>query len=420
MTQQLDTDRLDLRPSARALELRDLLVEFMQRHVFPAEADYHAHRLARGVDDHSVPPVVEILKTEARRRGLWNLFLPATSGISQLDYAMLAEITGWSLELAPEAINGQAPDTGNMELLHLFGTDEQKATWLAPLLDGKIRSGFAMTEPAVASSDATNIETSIERDGDHYVVNGRKWWTSGAADPRCAVLAVMGKTDPDAPRHVQQSIILVPIDTPGVTVIRDVPVFGRHDQHGHCEVLFENVHVPASNLLGQEGGGFAMAQARLGPGRIHHCMRALGAAERALSMMVTRSQSRVAFGKPLAEQGLVQSDIAECRLAIDQARLMCQQTSRIIDLHGNKAAANHVAMAKVVVPRVATQVIDRAIQVHGGAGVSNDVPLAAMWGWHRAMRIFDGPDEVHIRSIAKNELRRPSLFDLPVPTGGVV
>ncbi|MFB9783580.1 MULTISPECIES: acyl-CoA dehydrogenase family protein [Rhodococcus] len=417
MTQPFDVDHLDLRPSSHALELRDLLIEFMQEHVFPAEVDYHAHRCAMGVEDHTLPPVVKTLKIEARRRGLWNLFLPATSGISQLDYAMLAEITGWSLELAPEAMNGQAPDTGNMELLHLFGTDEQKKTWLAPLLDGTIRSGFAMTEPAVASSDATNIETLIERDGGDYVINGRKWWTSGAADPRCAVLVVIGKTDPTAAGHVQQSMVLVPTGAPGVTIVRDVPVFGRHDQHGHCEVLFKDVRVPASHLLGQEGGGFAMAQARLGPGRIHHCMRALGAAERALSMMVTRSKSRMAFGKPLAEQGLVQSDIAESRLAIDQARLMCQQTSRIIDLHGNKAAANHVALAKVVVPRVATQVIDRAIQVHGGAGVSDDVPLAAMWGWHRAMRIFDGPDEVHIRSIARNELQRPSLFDLSISAG---
>jgi acyl-CoA dehydrogenase len=418
MTLPFDVDELDLRPSARALELRELLVDLMQQHVFPAEAAYHAYRAEKGIDDHTLPPVVEELKAEACRRGLWNLFLPATSGIGQLDYAMLAEITGWSLELAPEAINGQAPDTGNMELLHLFGSDEQKARWLDPLLDGTIRSGFAMTEPDVASSDATNIETRIERDGADYVINGRKWWTSGAADPRCAVLVVMGKTDPDAARHLQQSMVLVPTDTPGVTIVRDVPVFGRHDQHGHCEVLLEDVRVPASYLLGEEGGGFAMAQARLGPGRIHHCMRALGAAERALSMMVSRSQSRVAFGGPLAEQGLVQSDIAESRLAIDQARLMCQQTARIIDLHGNKAAANHVSLAKVVVPRVATQVIDRAIQVHGGAGVSDDVPLAAMWGWHRAMRIFDGPDEVHLRSIAKNELRRPPPFDLPTTTGG--
>lgn len=417
MNQSFAIDQLDFRPSERALELRGLLMDFMQGHVFPAEAEYHAYRRAAGVHDHTLPPVVETLKKEARKQGLWNLFLPAISGISQLDYAMLAEITGWSLELAPEAINGQAPDTGNMELLHLFGTPEQKSRWLEPLLDGTIRSGFAMTEPAVASSDATNIETRIERDGDDFVINGRKWWTSGAADPRCAVLVVMGKTNPEAPRHVQQSMLLVPSETPGVRIVRDVPIFGRYDQHGHCEVLFDDVRVPASYLLGEEGGGFAMAQARLGPGRIHHCMRALGAAERALSMMVTRSQSRVAFGKPLAEQGLVQSNIAESRLAIDQARLMCQQTAKIIDLHGNKAAANYVALSKVIVPRVATQVLDRAIQIHGGAGVSDDLPLAAMWGWHRAMRIFDGPDEVHLRSIAKNELRRYQLFDLPGHVG---
>ncbi|MBF4162704.1 acyl-CoA dehydrogenase family protein [Nocardioides sp. CBS4Y-1] len=388
----------------------------MQERVFPAEASYHAYRAAQGVADHTLPPVVEQLKTEARRRGLWNLFLPAISGIGQLDYAMLAEVTGWSHDLAPEAINGQAPDTGNMELLHLFGTDGQRSRWLQPLLDGTIRSAFAMTEPAVASSDATNIETRIVRDGTDYVINGRKWWTSGAADPRCALLVVMGKTDPEAARQRQQSMVLVPTTTPGVSIVRDVPVFGRHDQHGHCEVLFDDVRVPASHLLGEEGGGFAMAQARLGPGRIHHCMRALGAAERALSMMVERAGSRVAFGRPLAEQGLVQSDIAESRLAIDQARLLCQQTARIIDLHGNKAASHQVALAKVAVPRVAMQVIDRAIQVHGGAGVSDDVPLAAMWGWHRAMRIFDGPDEVHLRSIAREELRRAPLFDLSAPT----
>jgi acyl-CoA dehydrogenase len=412
MTQPIDVDQLDLRPSDRALELRDVLVDFMEQHVFPAEGEYHAYRQAVARDDHSVPPVVETLKSEARRRGLWNLFLPAVSGISQLDYAMLAEITGWSMELAPEAINGAAPDTGNMELLHLFGTAEQQATWLAPLLDGTIRSAFAMTEPGVASSDATNIETRVERDGGDFVINGRKWWTSGAADPRCAVLIVMGKTDPEAARHLQQSMLLVPIETPGVTIVRDIPVFGRNDQHGHAEVLLEDVRVPAENLLGDVGGGFAMAQARLGPGRIHHCMRALGVAERALSLMVSRSKHRVAFGKPLAEQGLVQSDIAESRLAIDQARLMCQQTSRIIDVHGNKAAANHVALAKVIVPRVAAQVLDRAIQVHGGAGISDDVPLAAMWGFQRAMRIFDGPDEVHVRSIAKHELGRSPLFDV--------
>lgn len=397
---------LDLRPSERGLALRAELIDFMHGHVFPAEHDYESYRRDAGPDDHLVPPVVEDLKKLARSRGLWNLFLPAESGIGQLDYAGLAEITGWSLHLAPEATNGQAPDTGNMELLHLFGTDEQKQRWLRPLLDGEIRSAFSMTEVAVASSDATNIETRIERDGDHYVINGRKWWTSGAADPRCTLLIVMGKTDPDAATHRQQSMVLVPVDTPGVTIVRDVPVFGRHDQHGHCEVTYHDVRVPVSNILGEEGAGFAVAQARLGPGRIHHCMRALGAAERALALMATRAKSRVAFGRPLAEQGTIQQEIAESRVAIDQARLLCQHAAKTIDVHGNKAAAQLVSAAKVSVPRVALQVIDRAIQVHGGAGVSDDVPLAAMYGWHRSMRIFDGPDEVHLRSLAKTELRK--------------
>lgn len=406
LTPRIDAAALDLRPSARALELRSALIDFMHERVFPAEHAYEEFRAGAGPDDHAVPPVVEELKKEARARGLWNLFLPAESGISQLDYAGLAEITGWSLHLAPEAINSQAPDTGNMELLHLFGTAEQKQRWLEPLLDGTIRSAFSMTEIAVASSDATNIETSIERDGDSYVINGRKWWTSGAADPRCRLLIVMGKTDPAAATHRQQSMILVPIDTPGVRVVRDVPVFGRHDQHGHVEVEYTDVRVPAENLLGAEGSGFALAQARLGPGRIHHCMRALGATERALALLVNRAKERVAFGAPLATQGVVQQQIAESRIAVDQARLLCQVASKIIDEQGNKAAAPYVSAAKVAVPRVALEVIDRAIQVHGGAGVSDDVPLAAMYGWHRAMRIFDGPDEVHVRTIAKNELRR--------------
>ncbi|MGV2984226.1 acyl-CoA dehydrogenase family protein [Microbacterium sp. AGC85] len=397
---------LDLTPSPRARRLRESLIEFMNEHVMPSEHEYHAYRAAAGPQDHTLPPVVETLKEEARRRGLWNLFLPAESGISQLDYAGLAEISGWSMELAPEAINGQAPDTGNMELLHMFGSVQQRAQWLVPLLDGKIRSAFAMTEPDVASSDATNIETRIERDGDSYVINGRKWWTSGAADERCRVLFVMGKTDTSAPRHRQQSMLLVPRDTAGVTVVRDVPVFGRHDQHGHCEVIFENVRVPVKNLLGEEGAGFAIAQARLGPGRIHHCMRALGAAERALALMVKRANTRIAFGRPLAEQGTIRADIAESRISIDQARLICQHAARVIDLHGNAAAATLVSMAKVSIPRVALQVIDRAIQVHGGEGVSDDLPLAALYGWHRAMRIFDGPDEVHLRGIAKAELSR--------------
>lgn len=405
MTDPYDVSGLDLTPSARARELRAELVDFMNTSVFPAEHDYHAYRAEQGPQDHTLPPVVEELKAQARERGLWNLFLPAVSGISNLDYAGLAEITGWSLELAPEALNCQAPDTGNMELLHLFGTPEQKRQWLEPLMDGTVRSVFSMTEKDVASSDATNIETRIERDGDEYVVNGRKWWSSGAADERARLFIVMGKTDPGLERHRQQSMLLVPRDTPGLTIVRDVPVFGRHDQHGHCEVLFEDVRVPVENLLGEEGGGFAMAQARLGPGRIHHCMRALGAAERALQLMVQRSQSRVAFGKPLADQGLVQAAIAESRISIAQARLLCQHASAVIDAAGNKAAAPLVSQAKVSVPRVALEVIDRAIQVHGGMGVSDDVPLAAMYGWHRAMRIFDGPDEVHLRTIARTELR---------------
>ncbi|WP_327436943.1 acyl-CoA dehydrogenase family protein [Arthrobacter sp. SLBN-100] len=329
-------------------------------------------------------------------------------------------MSGWSLELAPEAINSQAPDSGNMELLHMFGTTQQRRTWLEPLLEGSIRSAFAMTEPQVASSDATNIETRIERDGQDYVINGRKWWTSGAADPRCQVLIVMGKTDPGAPRHRQQSMVLVPRDAPGVEILRSVPVFGRQDQHGHCEVAFHNVRVPAANLLGGEGEGFTAAQARLGPGRIHHCMRAIGAAERALSLMSNRAQSRVAFGKPLADQGVIQQQIAESRIAVDQARLFCQHAAATIDEHGNKAAAQLVSMVKVAVPRMAGEIIDRAIQIHGAAGVSDDVPLAAMWGWHRAMRIFDGPDEAHLRSIATRELRAPHRFTFPTgaPTSG--
>lgn len=397
-------------PSAHAADLRDSMVLFMRERVLPAEAEYLAHRRSVGPDDHVVPPVVEQLKRQAREQGLWNLFLPAESGLTQLEYAPIAELSGWSNDLAPEAINCQAPDTGNMELLHLLGTDEQKRTWLEPLLAGEIRSAFAMTEPEVASSDATNIATSILRDGDEYVVSGRKWWTSGAMDPRCAVLIVMGKTDPTAPKHRQQTMVIVPRDTPGVTVVRDYPVFGHHDQHGHAEVRFDKVRVPASNVVGEEGGGFAAAQARLGPGRIHHCMRALGAAERALALMVQRAQERVAFGSPLSDQGVVRQQIAESRLEIEQARLLCYRACHVIDTAGNKAARDLVAMAKVAVPRAATAVIDRAIQIHGGAGVTDVTPLAAMYGWHRAMRLFDGPDEVHLRSIAKQELARTPVL----------
>jgi acyl-CoA dehydrogenase len=401
---------LGVAPSDRAVQLRESLVEFMRERVLPAEQAYEDYRRQVGPDDHTVPPVVEELKVEARARGLWNLFLPAESGLTQLEYAPLAELSGWSHDLAPEAMNCQAPDTGNMELLHLVATAEQKEQWLEPLLDGRIRSAFAMTEPEVASSDATNIATSVVRDGDEYVINGRKWWASGAADPRCALLIVMGKTDPEAPAHRQQSMVLVPMDTPGVRNLRSLPVFGRQDQHGHSEILLEDVRVPVSNLLGEEGGGFAAAQARLGPGRIHHCMRALGAAERGLALMVARAKSRSAFGGPLADQGVVVQQIAESRVEIEQARLICLQASHVIDTAGNKAAKDLVAMAKVAVPRAVTQVLDRAIQVHGGAGVSDDTPLAAMWGWHRAMRLFDGPDEVHLRALGRAELRREPVL----------
>ncbi|WP_037182203.1 acyl-CoA dehydrogenase family protein [Rhodococcoides fascians] len=389
-------------PSARTVELLDRLQGFMDGSVFPAEREYDEY--CATTDGHAAPPIIETLKTEARALGLWNLFLPAESGLTNLEYAPLAELSGWCNELAPEAMNCQAPDTGNMEILHLFGTEEQKAQWLEPLLAGTIRSAFSMTEPDVASSDATNITTSIVRDGTDYVINGRKWWTSGANDPRCAVLIVMGKIDPAASRHRQQSMVLVPIETAGVRILRSTPVFSRQDRHGHAEVVYEDVRVPVSNLIGEEGGGFAIAQARLGPGRIHHCMRAIGAAERALALMVDRAQSRSAFGGPLADKGVIQQSIAESRLAIEQVRLLCHKAAWTIDTHGNKEARDLVAMVKVQAPRTATAVIDRAIQVFGGAGVTDDTPLARMYGWHRAMRIFDGPDEVHLRAIALREL----------------
>ncbi|MCW2646008.1 MAG: fadE2 [Pseudonocardiales bacterium] len=397
---------MDFSLSPRAEELAQSMWDFLVAEVLPAEADYDAYREAAGPHDHTVPPVVETLKRSARERGLWNLFLPALSGLNNVEYASLAEISGWSTEIMPEAINCQAPDTGNMETLHLFGTEEQRKEWLEPLLDGVIRSSFLMTEPAVASSDASNIECRIRRDGDDYVVDGLKWWASGANDPRCRILIVMGKTDPDAPKHRKQSMILVPIDTPGVTVRRSLPVFGRQDQHGHAEIELQSVRVPAANLLAEEGDGFRIAQARLGPGRIHHCMRAIGAADRALSMMIERAQTRIAFGAPLADQGLVQNAIAQSRLEIEQARLLTLKAAWMIDRHGAKAAGTEIAAIKIVAPTVATLVIDRAIQIHGGAGVSDDLPLAKSYAWHRAMRIFDGPDEVHIRSLARSELRR--------------
>jgi acyl-CoA dehydrogenase len=397
---------MDFAPSPHGQELAGRLQEFLVTRVLPAEQEYDDFRAAAGADDHTVPPVVERLKGEARALGLWNLFLPDVSGLSNVEYAPLAEITGWSNDLLPEAVNCQAPDTGNMETLHLFATPEQRERWLQPLLEGEIRSAFAMTEPQVASSDATNIECSMVRDGDDYVVNGRKWWASGANDPRCRILIVMGKTDPDGPAHRQQSMLLVPVDTPGVDIVRSLPVFGRQDQHGHAEILLRDVRVPLTNLLGAEGDGFTIAQARLGPGRIHHCMRAIGAAERALSMMVERARTRVAFGSPLAEQGTVQAAIAESRLEIEQVRLLTLKAAWLIDRHGAKGARTEIAAIKVAAPRVATAVIDRAIQVHGGLGICDDVPLARMYGWHRAMRIFDGPDEVHLRTMARAELRR--------------
>ena len=399
--------------SAKGRDYHQRLSEFMIEHVFPAEPSYEAYRHAAGPDDHTVPPVVEELKKLAKDRGLWNLFLPAESGLTNVEYAPLAELTGWSMELAPEATNCAAPDTGNMETLHLFANEAQRKQWLEPLLNGDIRSAFAMTEPAVASSDARNIETTMLRDGDDYVINGRKWWISGAADPRCKILIVMGRTNPDAASHQQQSMILVPIDTPGVSVERSLPVFGWQDQHGHCELTFDNVRVPVANLLGEEGGGFVIAQARLGPGRIHHCMRAIGVAERAMALMVDRVNKRIAFGKPLAEQGVVQQQVALSRNEIDQARLLCHKAAWAIDEHGNqsKEARQLVAMIKAVAPQMACNVLDRAIQVHGAAGVSDDTVLARLYGWHRAMRLFDGPDEVHMRTIARAELgREPSAF----------
>ncbi|HNM83701.1 MAG: acyl-CoA dehydrogenase family protein [Mycobacterium sp.] len=390
--------------SAKAQDYHDRLTAFMVEHVFPAERAYDAYREEKGPKDFTVPPVVEELKKLAKAQGLWNLFLPSESGLTNLEYAPLAEISGWSTEIAPEAINCAAPDTGNMETLHLFATPEQRTQWLEPLLAGEIRSAFSMTEPAVASSDARNIQTSIARDGGDYIINGTKWWTSGANDPRCKILIVMGRTNPDAAAHQQQSMILVPVDTPGVHIKRSTSVFGWQDQHGHAEIVYDNVRVPASNLLAEEGMGFAIAQARLGPGRIHHCMRAIGVAERALALAVDRVNTRIAFGKPLAEQGMVQNAIALSRNEIDQARLLCHKAAWTIDQVGNRAAHGLVSQIKAVAPQMACNVIDRAIQMHGAAGVSDDTVLARMYGWQRAMRIFDGPDEVHLRTIARTEL----------------
>jgi len=399
---------MDFALSPKTTEYAAKLQAFMDSEVFPAEAVYHQQReqLTAQGKPHALPAVVEELKSKAKALGLWNLFLPHYGhGLSVTDYATLAEITGWSPDIAPEAINCAAPDTGNMELLDMFGNKEQKERWLQPLLDGQIRSGFAMTEPAVASSDARNIETQIVKDGDHYVINGTKWWTTGAMDERCEILIVMGKTNPAADDHHQQSMVLVPINTPGVKVVRNLTVFGYVDQHGHAEVSFTNVRVPVANLLGAEGEGFALAQARLGPGRIHHCMRAIGMAERALSLMIKRTVAREAFGKELVKQGVIQEWIAQARIDIEQARLLVLKAAWMIDSVGAKGARKEIAAIKVAVPQMAERIIDHAIQSHGGAGVSQDTPLAAMYAGIRTLRIVDGPDEVHIRDIARLEIK---------------
>jgi len=402
---------MDFSLSAKTSEYAAKLQAFMEAEVFPAEAVYEHQReaLRAAGKPHGVPAVVEELKTKARAQGLWNLFLPHSHdphhGLTVTEYATLAEITGWSPELAPEAINCAAPDTGNMELLDMFATAEQKKMWLEPLLDGRIRSAFAMTEPDVASSDARNIRTSIVKDGGDYVINGTKWWTTGAMDERCQLLIVMGKTNPDAEAHNQQSMVLVPINTPGVKVERNLTVFGYVDQHGHAEVSFTNVRVPVANLLGPEGEGFALAQARLGPGRIHHCMRAIGMAERALSLMIKRSIGRETFGKALVQQGVIQEWIAQARIDIEQARLLVLKAAWMIDTVGAKGARKEIAAIKVTVPQMAEQIIDHAIQSYGGAGVSQDSPLAAMYAGIRTLRIVDGPDEVHIRDIARLEIK---------------
>ena len=396
---------MDFTLSDRSRELQESLAAFMDECVYPAEAVYARGR-ATSLDPHHVPPVVEDLKVEARSRGLWNLFLPGVSGLSNVEYAPLAELMGRSPVLAAEACNCSAPDTGNMELLHTFGTGEQKRRWLDPLLEGEIRSCFAMTEPDVASSDATTIATKIERDGSDLVITGRKWWITGAADPRCRVALVLGVSDPAAGVHQRHSLVLVPLDTPGVILVRDLTVFGYRDHQGHCEVRFEGARVPAANLLGPAGAGFVVAQSRLGPGRVHHCMRAIGMSERALELMARRALSRTAFGATLAERGVVRRDIAESRITIEQLRLLVHKTAWLLDTVGYKGARIEVAAIKATVPRAVAEIIDRAIQVHGGLGLSGDVPLAQLYATSRALRIADGPDDVHLESVARRELAR--------------
>jgi len=394
--------------SEKVQKLVSRLEAFMDELVYPNERVFE-EQLEAADSRWTVPPIMEELKGEARAAGLWNLFLPESedgAGLTNLEYAPLCEVMGRS-PIAPEIFNCNAPDTGNMEVLVRYGTPEQKERWLEPLLRGEIRSCFAMTEPDVASSDATNIRARIERDGDEYVVNGRKWWSTGAGDPRCSLAIVMGKTDPSAPRHEQQSMILVPLDTPGVEIERTLPVFGYDDApHGHAEIFFEDARVPASNMIWDEGKGFAIAQGRLGPGRIHHCMRLVGVAERALELMRERVREREAFGKPLAEQGVIMEWIADSRIEIEQARLLTLKAAHMMDTAGNKEARAEIAMIKVVAPNVALRVLDRAIQAHGGAGVSDDFPLAYFWANARTLRLADGPDEVHRASVAKLELKK--------------
>jgi acyl-CoA dehydrogenase len=403
---------MDFRHSERSLAMQEQVQRFLDTHVYPAEATFEtqvADNRAAGTPFRT-PEIMATLKDEARHLGLWNLFMPDErfgAGLSVLDYAPIAELSGRSGAIAPEAMNCSAPDTGNMELIAMFGTDEQLDRWLRPLLAAEIRSCFSMTEPAVASSDATNISATITRDGDEYVVNGRKWWSTGAMRPECRLAIVMGVSDPDAARHARHSMILVPIDAPGVTVARSTTVFGYDDgpHGGHGVIDFEQVRVPLTNLLGPQGGGFMMAQARLGPGRIHHCMRSIGMAERALELMCARAVSRSTFGSPIASHGVVQDWIAESRLAIEQTRLLVLKTAWLIDNVGAKGARTEIAAIKVAAPRVASFVVDRAIQAHGAAGVSGDTPLAEAWAQLRTLHLADGPDEVHLRSIAREELR---------------
>ncbi len=397
---------MDLSLSPRAQELRTELLDFMDARIYPNESTLR-EQLEAAENPHARPPIMQELKAEARERGLWNLFLPDAehgAGLSNVDYAQLCEILGRSPLLAPEACNSSAPDTGNMEVLHMFGTPEQQEEWLHPLLEGEIRSAFFMTEPDVASSDARNIQSSIVRDGDEYVINGRKWWSSGAAATDCRVGIFMGVTDPDAEPYRQQSMILVPMDTPGVEVVRELPVFGAYDAlGGHPEMRFTDVRVPVANMIAQEGDGFMIAQARLGPGRIHHCMRLIGMAERALELMCRRAIEREAFGKPLARQGKVQYWVAQARTRIDQARLLTLKTAHLMDTVGNKGARQEISAIKIVAPSMATWVLDKAIQVHGGKGFTDDTPLAMMWAHARTLRMADGPDEVHEMSVARRE-----------------